>query len=230
MVLSNCAILDLSQQKLYAQTIRKIWHMQKKVSKKVQHNCADIYSDIQKHTTLQYRAPEMIDLYQHKLISEKVDIWVCLNCIIHDLTLNQALGCVLYKLAFYVTPFEDCNPLQILNVKYTIPATSPYSANLHNLISMYQLVSPLLLLILKLEFMLNADPDKRPDISDVIEEICKLRNIASPPRVLLLVCVYTINFKCSQNPNFCHLKLYKLHIQLTQSKQRHLIAPHIAPI
>jgi hypothetical protein len=34
--------------------------------------------EIQKHTTLQYRAPEMIDLYQQKLISEKVDIWVSL--------------------------------------------------------------------------------------------------------------------------------------------------------
>jgi hypothetical protein len=28
-------------------------------------------------TTLQYRAPEMCDLYQKKGLSEKVDIWVC---------------------------------------------------------------------------------------------------------------------------------------------------------
>ncbi|KAJ1567990.1 hypothetical protein HK405_004005, partial [Cladochytrium tenue] len=31
--------------------------------------------DIDKHTTLQYRAPELCDLYQRKGISEKIDIW-----------------------------------------------------------------------------------------------------------------------------------------------------------
>ena len=34
--------------------------------------------DIQKNTTMQYRAPEMIDLYRKHLINEKVDIWVTL--------------------------------------------------------------------------------------------------------------------------------------------------------
>lgn len=32
--------------------------------------------DIQRHTTLQYRAPEMIDVYQKKPVNEKADIWV----------------------------------------------------------------------------------------------------------------------------------------------------------
>eukprot|EP00026_Physarum_polycephalum_P001022 Phypoly_transcript_01023.p1 GENE.Phypoly_transcript_01023~~Phypoly_transcript_01023.p1 ORF type:complete len:1007 (+),score=234.56 Phypoly_transcript_01023:451-3021(+) len=117
------------------------------------HEISAAEEEIQKHTTLQYRAPEMIDLYQHRLISEKVDIW--------------ALGCVLYKLAFYTTPFEDAGTLQILNVDYTIPADSKYSPNLHNLIRK----------------MLNADPDARPDIFDVMEEVCKLRNIPPPPRI-----------------------------------------------
>ena len=31
---------------------------------------------IQKYTTLAFRAPEMVDLYQKKLINEKADIWV----------------------------------------------------------------------------------------------------------------------------------------------------------
>jgi len=31
---------------------------------------------IQRHTTMMYRSPEMVDLYQRKLINEKVDIWV----------------------------------------------------------------------------------------------------------------------------------------------------------
>ena len=32
--------------------------------------------EIQKYTTIQYRAPEMCDLYMHKLINTKADIWV----------------------------------------------------------------------------------------------------------------------------------------------------------
>ena len=32
--------------------------------------------EIQKNTTLQYRAPEMIDLYSRRPIDERVDIWV----------------------------------------------------------------------------------------------------------------------------------------------------------
>lgn len=37
-----------------------------------------IEDDIQRHTTLQYRAPEMIDVYQKRPINEKADIWVCM--------------------------------------------------------------------------------------------------------------------------------------------------------
>jgi serine/threonine protein kinase len=45
--------------------------------------------EISKYTTYQYRAPELIDLYEKKEISEKVDIW--------------ALGVLLYKLCFFVS-------------------------------------------------------------------------------------------------------------------------------
>lgn len=44
--------------------------------------------EIAKLTTLQYRAPEMCDLYQKRGLDEKVDIW--------------ALGVLLYKLCYYV--------------------------------------------------------------------------------------------------------------------------------
>lgn len=49
---------------------------------------ADLEEDISRNTTLQYRAPEMIDLYQRMGLNEKVDIW--------------ALGVLLYKLCFFV--------------------------------------------------------------------------------------------------------------------------------
>ena len=31
---------------------------------------------LNRHTTMSYRAPEMLDLYSGKLINEKVDVWV----------------------------------------------------------------------------------------------------------------------------------------------------------
>ncbi|KAH0556384.1 hypothetical protein GP486_005694, partial [Trichoglossum hirsutum] len=37
--------------------------------------CRLIEEDVQKHTTLQYRSPEMIDVYQKQPIDEKSDIW-----------------------------------------------------------------------------------------------------------------------------------------------------------
>ena len=48
---------------------------------------------------------------------------------------HQALGCTLYRLCFRETPFGD-SQLAILNCNYSIPASSPYSENMHNLIRM----------------------------------------------------------------------------------------------
>lgn len=144
---------------------------------------AHMEEDIQKYTTLAYRAPEMIDFYQNRPISEKVDIWVSANLISDShLHILQALGCVLYKLAFFTTPFEEGNSLQILNVNYTIPATSTYSPQIHNLISTYR-CSKVLVLMFSPEYMLNPDPEDRPDIFDVLEHVCKLKGVQPPPRV-----------------------------------------------
>jgi serine/threonine protein kinase len=44
--------------------------------------------EIDKYTTLQYRSPEMCDMFQKKGLCEKVDIW--------------AMGVLLYKLCYYV--------------------------------------------------------------------------------------------------------------------------------
>ncbi|CDZ96252.1 serine threonine protein [Phaffia rhodozyma] len=76
--------------------------------------------EIGTHTTLQYRAPEMVDVYQRRPIDEKADIW--------------ALGILLYKLAYYTTPFEAQGPLAILNVQYRIPSFPVYSNQLNLLI------------------------------------------------------------------------------------------------
>lgn len=78
--------------------------------------------DLNRHTTLQYRAPEMVDVYQRRVIDEKADIW--------------ALGILLYKLCYYTTPFEENGggPLAILNVQYRIPPAPVYSQRLKDLI------------------------------------------------------------------------------------------------
>jgi serine/threonine protein kinase len=104
-----------------------------------------ISEDIDRRTTLAYRAPEMIDLYQDKWIDEKADVW--------------ALGCILYKLTYYKTPFEDGGKLKILNACVEFPDDRHYSKNLQSLIKL----------------MLRADPDERPDVFEVLEKLAELR-------------------------------------------------------
>lgn len=85
--------------------------------------CRAIEEDIQKHTTLQYRSPEMVDVYRRKPIDEKSDIW--------------ALGVFLYKLCYYTTPFEDKGTLAILNATFTFPSLPSYSTKIKNLIGYF---------------------------------------------------------------------------------------------
>lgn len=82
--------------------------------------CRAIEDDVQKHTTLQYRCPEMIDVYRKQPIDEKADIW--------------ALGVLLYKLCYYTTPFEEQGQLAILNASFKYPVYPRYSDPLKILI------------------------------------------------------------------------------------------------
>ncbi|EDO39786.1 predicted protein, partial [Nematostella vectensis] len=108
-----------------------------------------VEEEIQKYTTLPYRAPEMVDLYSGKIISTKSDIW--------------ALGCLLYKLCFFTLPFGE-SPLAIQNAQFTFPENSRYSKGLHSLIS----------------YILDPDPDTRPDIYQVSFEAFRLRGQDCP--------------------------------------------------
>ncbi|KAH8835591.1 hypothetical protein DL96DRAFT_1574847 [Flagelloscypha sp. PMI_526] len=78
-------------------------------------------ADLNRHTTLQYRAPEMVDPYLRRPVDEKSDVW--------------ALGVLLYKLCYYTTPFEEHGPLAILNVQYRIPPYPVYSSHMNGLIA-----------------------------------------------------------------------------------------------
>lgn len=116
-----------------------------------------LQDDLMKHTTAQYRAPEMIDLYRGFPIDEKSDVW--------------ALGVFLYKVCYYTTPFENNHinghaggDLAILNAKFTFPSTPVYSSRLKNIISK----------------LLVPDPRARPNAYQLLEEVCRMRNVPVP--------------------------------------------------
>lgn len=109
-----------------------------------------IEEDVQKHTTMQYRSPEMIDVWRKQPIDEKADIW--------------ALGVLLYKLCYYTTPFEDVGQMAILNASYKFPTYPSFSERLKKLIAS----------------MLKEDPAKRPNIYQVIKESCSMRGTDVP--------------------------------------------------
>ncbi|XP_054745153.1 AP2-associated protein kinase 1-like isoform X3 [Anastrepha obliqua] len=90
-----------------------------KILNPLQHGVTGVEEEIQKYTTLSYRAPEMIDLYSGKSITTKADIW--------------ALGCMLYKLCFFNLPFGE-STLAIQNGQFSIPDNSKYSKGMHQLI------------------------------------------------------------------------------------------------
>ncbi|KAH9223967.1 hypothetical protein DL95DRAFT_323367 [Leptodontidium sp. 2 PMI_412] len=112
--------------------------------------CRLIEDDVQKHTTLQYRSPEMVDVYRKQPIDEKSDIW--------------ALGVLLYKLCYYTTPFEAQGQLAILNASFKFPSYPPFSDNLKKLIAS----------------MLKENPKSRPNIYQVLREACLMQGLAVP--------------------------------------------------
>ncbi|KAL8871651.1 MAG: hypothetical protein Q9174_002565 [Haloplaca sp. 1 TL-2023] len=109
-----------------------------------------IEEDVQKHTTLQYRSPEMIDVYRKQPIDEKSDIW--------------ALGVLLYKLCYYKTPFEDQGQMAILNASFKFPGFPSFSDKLKKLIA----------------GMLREHPQARPNIYQVVREVSLMRGTDVP--------------------------------------------------
>ncbi|KAK0621265.1 hypothetical protein B0T17DRAFT_578775 [Bombardia bombarda] len=106
--------------------------------------------DVQKHTTIQYRSPEMIDVYRKQPIDEKSDIW--------------ALGVLLYKLCYYTTPFEEQGQLAILNASYRFPSQPVFSDRIKKLIA----------------WMLRENQQSRPNIYQVLREACAMQGREPP--------------------------------------------------
>mmetsp|Transcript_10434 Transcript_10434/g.30509 ORF Transcript_10434/g.30509 Transcript_10434/m.30509 type:complete len:644 (+) Transcript_10434:269-2200(+) len=93
---------------------------------------------VQKTTTQMFRAPEMVDLYVAKKLTQSTDVW--------------ALGCCLYSLAFLRNCFEEGSNLAILSRNYTIPDDNQYGDGLVELI----------------DRMLTVDYKARADMTEVI--------------------------------------------------------------
>ncbi|KAL7532524.1 hypothetical protein ACHAXR_004687 [Thalassiosira sp. AJA248-18] len=93
---------------------------------------------VNKTTTQMFRAPEMVDLYMAKRLTQSTDVW--------------ALGCCLYSLAFLRDCFEEGSNLAILSRKYRIPDDNPFGEGLVDLI----------------DRMLAGDYKVRADMSEVI--------------------------------------------------------------
>ncbi|KAM4055236.1 kinase [Hirsutella rhossiliensis] len=112
--------------------------------------CRLMDEDVQRHTTLQYRSPEMIDVYRKQPLNEKSDIW--------------ALGVLLYKLCYYTTPFEDQGQLAILNASYRYPSHPVFSNRIKKLIAS----------------MLKESIEARPNIYQVLKEACAMQGREVP--------------------------------------------------
>eukprot|EP00047_Mylnosiga_fluctuans_P015191 m.44084 g.44084 ORF g.44084 m.44084 type:complete len:495 (+) comp5812_c0_seq2:102-1586(+) len=86
-----------------------------------------VEEELGKYTTLQYRAPEMVDLYCNHRITTKADMW--------------AMGCLLYKLCFFEDAFGDSS-LSIISGKFRIPEEHAFSTELIDLIRGLLVVNP----------------------------------------------------------------------------------------
>lgn len=53
----------------------------------------DQFEEFEKHTTLMYRPPEMVDKFKGWPVTPKVDVWM--------------LGCIIYTMAFAKHPFME---------------------------------------------------------------------------------------------------------------------------
>lgn len=81
----------------------------------------------------------MCDPYLQLKVDTKADIWM--------------LGCILFALAFYKHPFQECTTLSIVNASYYVPNNHQFSEKFVNLI----------------RNLLTPDPALRYDIDQVVE-------------------------------------------------------------
>lgn len=97
--------------------------------------------------SMPYRAPELFNVESYCMVDERTDIW--------------SLGCILYALCYFKSPFDtvyergDSVALAVISAHVTFPEDAPYNEDMQNLILL----------------MLKVNPMERPYIYSVIESV-----------------------------------------------------------
>ncbi|KAL6447020.1 hypothetical protein ACFW04_001407 [Cataglyphis niger] len=97
--------------------------------------------------SMPYRAPELFNVESYSMVDERTDIW--------------SLGCILYALCYFKSPFDtvyergDSIALAVMSAHVTFPENTPYNEDMR-------------VLILS---MLKVNPMERPYIYSVIESV-----------------------------------------------------------
>ncbi|KAI4454530.1 serine/threonine-protein kinase 16 [Holotrichia oblita] len=102
--------------------------------------------------SMPYRAPELFNVESYCVIDERTDIW--------------SLGCILYAMCYFKSPFDiiyergDSVALAVLSGNVTFPVEAPFPQDLHELIL----------------YILKINPSERPYIYSVTERAQTLSN------------------------------------------------------
>ncbi|CAE8610127.1 unnamed protein product [Polarella glacialis] len=95
--------------------------------------------ELGRHTTMMYRPPEMVDVYQKLPVTCAMDLWM--------------LGCILFSLMYSQHPFQDSAALAIRTAQYSLPPRKP-------------LLSPKLVELMI--WLLLPDPRQRPTAKQLV--------------------------------------------------------------
>lgn len=119
--------------------------------------------------TMTYRAPELFTCEIGTIIDQSIDIWVYYD-IYYDFVIGvtniQSLGCVLYALCYFCSPFDevyengDSVALAVQSARLKFNESAPYSKGLKLLIK--NLIKP--------------NPKERPGIKAVTDSANQLLN------------------------------------------------------
>ena len=133
-----------------ASTNAQVWRNKSKAERSA------AMDDIERNTTVDYRAPEQCDFDFHSYkVDHRVDLW--------------ALGCMIFHLCFYRTPFQDGTKLSVMNGDYKFPNNKSEKPKV---------------LIKLIKKLLHNNPNKRPTALLVLKKIVNAsKSLSKPPEI-----------------------------------------------